>query len=108
YAPAPTAPNDPTVASSSAGGRPPLPPTMYGPQPYGAAPPIPYGTPPPSPYEPYSSLPPPPPPSPPRRGNRIWLLAGIALLVFILIGSSIIALLSLGGKLAPSPATPTV
>src|SRR5690348_3615562 len=83
YSPAQTAPNDPTVASSPASGTPPLPPTRYGPQPYGAAPPIPYGTPPPSPYEPYRPLPPPPPPSPSPRGNRIGLLVGIALLVLI-------------------------
>src|SRR5579884_1395591 len=109
YSSSQTAPNDPTVASSSANRTPPLPPTMYGPQPYGTPPPTPYGPLPPSPYEPYNTpLPPPPPPSPPQRGNRMALLIGIALLVLIVIGGSIAALLSSGGKLASSPATPTV
>ena len=111
YSSAGSAPNAPTVQSSSYIVTPPQsppPPTTYGSLPYQTTPRDPYGTPPPTPYDPYQSLSlTPPPPSIPPRSNRIGLIIGVILLILLLVSAGIVALLlHPGARNASSTASP--
>ncbi len=114
YAPAGTAPDNPTVESSSSDVPPPPPYTNYGSQPYGA--PSPYSTPPPAPY---NTLPPPsyvtsreahltPPPPSQRQGNRTGLIIGVIVFVLLIVVGGVLAISRLGSQGNTSTSTPTV
>jgi cytoskeletal protein RodZ len=115
YAPMGTAPDNPTVESSSSNVPPPPPYTNYGsqpyevPSPYSTQPPASYNTPQPTPYITNSNeqLTPPRPPSQ-RQGNRTGLIIGAVLLVVLVIGGAVLAVSRLGSQGSSPTTTPTV
>ncbi|HXX78351.1 MAG TPA: family 16 glycoside hydrolase [Ktedonobacteraceae bacterium] len=120
YAPSGTAPNNPTMSSSSESIPPPY--TNYGSQPYGTQspydapppPPNPYNTPAPPSYAsstiPQYTPPPvsPPPTAPKPSGNRTGLIIGLVALVLLLIVGGVFALVHAGSQGTATSVTPTV
>ncbi len=114
YSPAGTAPDNPTVESSSSNVPPPPPYTNYGsqpyevPSPYSTLPPAPYNTSPPASYVTNSGAQLTPPPPTQRGGNRTGFIIGIVVLVLVVVVGGVLALTHLGSQANTSSATPTV